>query len=141
MKKSTMELLQLLAKTSSFKEYEAQAEGAFIEKRPLSFYLERSLIEKGLEKKDVVHRSGLDRTYAYSIFSGKKKPSRDKILALCFAMEMSADETQGLLKATEYPQLYARIRRDSAILYALERGMTLLDVNELLYEMEESCLL
>lgn len=141
MKKSTVELLQLLAKTSSFKEYETKVEGEFIEKRPLSFYLDRLLIEKGMEKKDVIRRSGLERKYAYEIFRGAdKKFSRDKILALCFAMDLSADETQGLLKATEYPQLYARIRRDSAVLYALEHRMTLIDVNELLYEMGEDCL-
>lgn len=140
MKKSTMELLQLIAKTSSFEEYKAKAEGEFIEKRPLCSYLGQLLVEKDMEKKDVIRRSGLARTYAYDIFRGEKEPSRDKLLALCFAMDLSAEETQGLLKATEYPQLYARIRRDSAILYALEHGMTLFDVNELLYEMEEDCL-
>lgn len=140
MKKSTMELLQLIAKTSSFTEYEAKAEGEFIEKRPLSFYLNQLLLEKDMEKKDVIRRSDLERKYAYSIFEGKRCPSRDKLLALCFAMELSADETQGLLKVAQYPQLYPRIRRDSAVLYALGHRMTLRDVNELLFEMEEDCL-
>ena len=34
MKKSTMELLKLIEKTPTFKEYESQAEGEFIEKLP-----------------------------------------------------------------------------------------------------------
>ncbi len=141
MKKSTTELLRLIEKTSSFQEYRAQAEDAFIEVRPLSDHLERLLTERGLEKAEVIHRSGVERKYAYSIFTGKRKrPSRDKVLALCFAMDLSADETQQLLKSTGYPPLYAKVMRDSALLYALERRMPLIDVNELLYEMGEDCL-
>lgn len=141
MKKSTTELLRLIEKTSSFQEYRAQAKDAFIEVRPLSDHLERLLTERGLEKAEVIHRSGVERKYAYSIFTGKRKrPSRDKVLALCFAMDLSADETQQLLKSTGYPPLYAKVMRDSALLYALERRMPLIDVNELLYEMGEDCL-
>lgn len=140
MKKSTMELLRLIEKTSSFQEYKRAAEGEFIEDRPLSSYLDEILAEKGLEKKEVIRRSGLDRTYAYSIFTGKKNPSRDKVLALCLAMDLSADEAQRLLKTTGYPQLYARIERDSVLLYALDHQMPLMDVNGLLYEMGKPCL-
>ena len=141
MKKSTTELLRLIEKTSSFQEYRTQVKDAFIEVRPLSDHLERLLTERGLEKAEVIHRSGVERKYAYSIFTGKRKrPSRDKVLALCFAMDLSADETQQLLKSTGYPPLYAKVMRDSALLYALERRMPLVDVNELLYEMGEDCL-
>ncbi len=141
MKKSTTELLRLIEKTSSFQEYRTQVKDAFIEVRPLSDHLERLLTERGLEKAEVIHRSGVERKYAYSIFTGKRKrPSRDKVLALCFAMDLSADETQQLLKSTGYPPLYAKVMRDSALLYALERRMPLIDVNELLYEMGEDCL-
>ena len=67
--------------------------------------------------------------------SGRKRPSRDKVLALCFAMHLSFTEVQNLLKATGYPILYARIERDSAIIFSLQRNCALSDVNELLYEL------
>lgn len=134
MKKSTTELLKLIEKSSSFSAYAAQAADDFVEK-PLHIYLEDLLLKKGLKSSDVIHRCGLHRTYGYDIFSGRRQPSRDKLLAVCFAMELSLDETQTLLKHTGYPQLYARIPRDSAILYALDHRMSLMDTNELLFEM------
>lgn len=90
---------------------------------------------KQISKSDIIHRSGLERKYTYEILSGKKNPSRDKVLAICFAVPLSADETQQLLKSTGYPTLYARIERDSIILFALEHNLSLTDANELLYEM------
>lgn len=57
------------------------------------------------------------------------------MLAICFAMELSEEEVQRLLKYTGYPQLYARIERESIILFALQHQLKITDVNELLYEM------
>lgn len=141
MKKSTMELLKLIEKTPTFKEYESQAEGEFIEKLPLHVYLKRLLKAKDIEQKEVTRRSGMDRKYVHNIFSGaRKNPSRDKVLTLCLAMGLSADETQELLKCTGYPSLYPRIKRDSAIIYAMERRMSVKDTEELLDELGESSL-
>lgn len=39
------------------------------------------------------------------------------------------------LKATGYPILYARMERDSAIIFCLQRNCALSDANELLYEL------
>jgi len=50
-------------------------------------------------------------------------------------MHLSFTEVQNLLKATGYPILYARIERDSAIIFSLQRNCALSDVNELLYEL------
>ncbi len=82
-----------------------------------------------------IKRSGLDRTYAYQIFSGTKRPARDKVLALCFGLSLSLDEMQSLLKTTGYPILYAKNKRDSVIIFAVQRGYSIIEVNGLLYEM------
>ena len=55
---------------------------------------------------------------------------------MCFALKLSFEEVQNLLKATEYPILYARINRDSIIIFALQHNITLTDTNELLFSME-----
>lgn len=135
MQKSTDELLKLLKKSTNLSAYAAQNANNFIEPMPLHVYLTNLLTEKGLKKSEVIHRSGLDRGYGYDIFAGNKQPSRDKLLALCFSMQLSIDEVQRLLNTTGYPQLYARIERDSVILFALEHHISLTDVNELLFEM------
>lgn len=135
MKKSTMELLELLKKSSNISDFIEKTVDEFIEEKPLYQYLENLIEEKQLKKSDVIKRSGLDRGYAYDIFAGKKIPSRNKLLAICFAMELFEEEVQSLLKYTGYPQLYARIERESIILFGLQHHLSLMDVNELLYEM------
>lgn len=135
MKKTTGELLELLKKSSNASSYIENAADDLIQQIPLSEYLSEIMRSKQISRSEIIHRSGLERKYSYQILSGKKNPSRDKVLAICFAVPLSADETQQLLKSTGYPALYARIERDSIILFALEHSLSLADTNELLYEM------
>ena len=83
--KSTGELFTELKSDKNLGEYFQRNSDEFV--LPLNEYLEKLLAEKNLEKKEVVERSGLNREYAYHIFSGlKKNPSRPKILAICYDM-------------------------------------------------------
>lgn len=97
-------------------------------------YLKKVMEEKGLSRTTVISKSGLNDIYAYQIFSGKRKPSRDKLLCLCFGMELSVEEVQTFLRDCGYVPLYVKRRRDSIILFALLKKMSLLELNELLYE-------
>lgn len=99
----------------------------------LSEYLNMLLSEKELSRADVVRNSLLDRVYVYQIFSGKKTPSRDKLIALAFGLCLSDVETQKLLKLSGNRELYARDERDVLILFALQRKKTIFEVNELLF--------
>ena len=100
----------------------------------LPIHLELLLKQKGLTKADVVRGSELNRKYVYQIFSGEKTPSRNKLIALAFGLQLTAEETQTMLKLSGYRELYARDTRDTIILYALQRGKTILETNELLYK-------
>lgn len=100
----------------------------------LAGHLNMLLSEKGMKKADVVRRSLLDRTYVYKIFSGKKIPSRDKLLALAFGLGLSDEEANKMLRLSGNRELYARDGRDALILFALQRNMSVFEVNELLYE-------
>ena len=99
-------------------------------------YLEQWLAGKGLSRADVVRRSNLNKAYVYQIFSGKKYPSRDKVIALSFGLGLSAEEAQTLLKQAGYRELYPRDPRDALLLFALGKGMSILTANELLYDHE-----
>lgn len=134
MKKSTEELLSILKNTPSLDTYLSQ-ENENIVTTSLADYLKELCAIKNISPAQCIKCSGLDRTYAYQIFSGTKHPIRDKVLALCFGFSLSFEETQNLLKATGYPILYAKNRRDSAIIFALERNYSSIDANELLFEM------
>lgn len=97
MKKSTQELLDILKNTPAFSNYAEQEEAELIEVS-LSDYLNRLIQAKNQDLPSLIRKSGLDRTYCYQIFDGRKRPSRDKVLALCFAMDLSFMEVQQLLK-------------------------------------------
>jgi len=99
----------------------------------LSKHLKLLLSQKGISRADVVRGSLLDRAYVYQIFSGEKKPSRDKLIAIAFGLCLSDDETQKMLKLSGNRELYARDERDALILFSLQRKKTILETNELLF--------
>lgn len=98
----------------------------------LADHLAALLAEKNVSKAEVVRRSLLDRAYVYQIFSGDRRPSRDKLLALAFGLGLTEDETQKLMKLSGNRELYARDPRDAAILFALKNHKTIMETNELL---------
>ena len=100
-------------------------------------HLVKLLKGKGLKKSKVIEKSGLDSIYAYQIFSGLKNPSRDKVLQLAFGFKLSLDETSKLLKMSNVGELYPRNRRDSIIIFCINKGMSFQDSNELLYDLDE----
>lgn len=135
MKKSTDELLNILKHSPDLDSY-FKSEKENISSVSLSDYLNRLCAEKNVSPAECIKASGLHRNYAYQIFSGDKIPSRDKVLALCFGFGLSLEETQSLLKSTGYPILYAKNKRDSVIIFALQRNCSLADLDELLFEMK-----
>ena len=89
--------------------------------------------------------TGISRSYLYQLIPAKdtppktvkNNPDRKKLLAIALALKFSVDETQHLLKYADEPELYPRRKFDAVILYALERGLRLVDTNILLAD--EKC--
>ena len=98
----------------------------------LSEYLMTLLRQKKLKRADVIRDSHLEHAYVYQIFDGKKKPSRDKLIAIAFGLHLNAEETQRMLRLGGCSELYARIGRDAVILFAVSRGMSIGETDELL---------
>lgn len=78
--------------------------------------------------------------YAYQIFSGTKTPTRDKVLMLCIGFSLAVEETQRLLKITGYAQLYSKDERDNVILFGLTKKLSIIEINDILYEMNHNIL-
>lgn len=130
MKKTTDELLNILKSKRSYDDFLAQEidELCFAS---ISEYLEMLLAQRGLKKSDVIQRANMDKNYAYQIFNGNKtNPSRDKLIMLAFGMQLTLEETKKLLKISNVSDLYVRSPRDSAIIFCLQHGMSLIDTNE-----------
>ena len=139
MNKTTHELLHELKQRSSLQDFITENHDAFYS---LEFkeYLNELLCQKGLSKAEAISRAGLHQTYAYQIFSGKKNPSRNKVLALCFGMGLTIEETQRTVTLAGVGALYPKVQRDSVILFALEKGFSLITCNELLFDLQEEML-
>jgi transcriptional regulator with XRE-family HTH domain len=138
--KNTDELFVELREDNDIKNYLQRNRDEFV--RPLSEYLENLLAQKHLSKQAVIEKSGVQREYAYHIFSGlKKNPSRPKILALAIAMGLSLKEIQYLLRYARQSPLYPRNPWDSIIISAVEQKLDVVQTNELLSRFGESLLI
>lgn len=133
MVKTTDDMLSELKASDNYESFAANNKDVFI-KGSISAYLNSLLAEKGIPLKDAVKGSGIERVYAYHIFSGKKLPSRDKLLAIAIGMKLTFEETQALLKYSCSCPLYPENERDSVIIYALMNGYGIDKTSELLFE-------
>lgn len=135
MGKDTSEIVKELGLCSDFKTFYNENKEHMITDT-LSENLNRLILEKGLKKSRVIRQSELSEVYAYQIFSGLRVPERKKLLCLAIGMELNLCEVQNLLKCAGYPQLYVKLPFDSIVLYGVCKGLSVAEINELLYEYE-----
>ena len=97
-------------------------------------YISKLIKLKNLRKQDVFLAADVPEKYGYKLLSGEKHTKqRDVILRLCYASELTLEETQKALKLYRMPELYAKIPRDAMIMSAFnERPGSILDVNSFL---------
>jgi len=135
MRKNTTRLLNELKNAKSFVGFADKNADAFSDES-ISDYLQRLCFERNVELAQVIRRSGIDRTYGYQLFNGRRTPSRDKLIQLGFGFPLVLSELQMLLRTAGKSQLYPRIRRDAAIIYGLNNNYTVTQMQELLEEQE-----
>lgn len=135
--KSTDELMKILENSKNLQDY---VEDNFDDISNITFheYLNQCLEKQEMTKAEIIDRANIQTNYGYQIFDGSKTPSRDKVLALCFAMELTVDESNRLLKLSDHSILYPRIKRDSIIIFAIEKKKNFMEANLLLDEMGEA---
>lgn len=104
-------------------------------------YLNALLEERGLTAGAVILRCNLDRSYGYQMLNGTRRPTRDFLLLVSLALALGEAEAQRLLKLAGRQPLYARNRRDAALLYSLSHGLDLEAADELLGDLGEERLL
>lgn len=135
--KRTDELLKILHSSTDINTY-LKDNDAHITDLEFHDYLNRLLSEKNLTKSSVINDSNIQKNYGYQIFDGSKKPSRDKVLALALAMSLTLEETNRLLHLSNNGILYPKLKRDSIIIFAIEKNYKLIDLNIMLDEMSEA---
>lgn len=133
MQKDTSKIVEELGLCSDFKTFYNENKDYMVSGN-LASLLAQLLDTKGLKKSQVIKNAELSEVYGYQIFSGLRVPERKKLLCLAVGMQLNIAETQQLLKCAGYSQLYVKLPFDSIVLYGLCKALTVVQINELLYE-------
>lgn len=132
MTKTTTELLRELKRQScSLPDYLADHEEAFIVEDIKAFW-EQIIEEKNYSKSNIINKSDFSYCYFYDVINGRKMPTKDKVVRLALALKMTVEECQQALKISGRSALYPKIRRDSVLIYAIEKHLTIAQCNDLL---------
>ena len=127
---TTSSLITLLNNATAFSDA-VPADGQW---RDMVFheYLYRLMDQKGLTPRDMIARTGIERSYFYHILNGAKHPGRNVVLRVAFALEVSLADTNRLLRLSGNADLYPRIRRDAALIFCLQRKYSMTEANDFL---------
>lgn len=130
--KNTDTLKQELMSTNNLDRFLTENDASFRDV-PLQEAIQRIFDEKGMSKAQLAKQSGISEVYLHQLFSGRRFPSRSRLLCLCFGLGATVDEAQSLLQQARHAPLYSRDRRDAIIIFALSHHMTLFEVNDKLF--------
>lgn len=132
MRKSTAKLLEELQKTpGSLDDYLKDNADAFVQSDVHAFW--EGLIRKsGRSKSNIINKADISYCYFYDVISGRKRPSRDKVVRLILAMQLSVEDCQRALTVSGKSRLYPRVKRDSILIHAIEKHLSVFQLTELL---------
>lgn len=101
----------------------------------------RDLLERaGFSIPEWISAADISKSYGYQVLRGERIPGRDILLRTALTLSLELKETQRLLTVGGCGALYPKIRRDAAVIFALNQKMTLLETEELLASLPERSL-
>ena len=93
-----------------------------------------------VSKAELARRAGMSEVYLHQVFSGRRRPSRDRLLCICIGLEATLEESQQLLKQVGYAPISPKLKRDSSILHGLLHHTPLTEINDNLFNANEKTL-
>lgn len=132
--KTTEELEKVLGNThvNETSKYLTENAGDLLNSdRPFADYMKKKIKEKNMLQQDIFLKADIPDRYGYKLLSeDKRTKQRDVILRLCYAAELTLEETQKALKIYGMPELYARVPRDAVLMIIFNnRPGSIIDVN------------
>ena len=137
--KTTDDLSQELMSQPNLDQYITENEAYFAD-TDISAFLAGIYEKCGLSKAALARRSGMSEVYLHQVFSGRRKPSRDRLLCLCIGMSAKLEEANLLLKGMGYAPVYPRLKRDAIIGHGLLHRTPLAEINDKLFRENEKTL-
>ena len=142
MGKDTEDLQRDLFRGQAIEAFVRENEDRFVEPAPgpMMERMYQARKERSVTKAELARRAGMSDVYLHQVFSGKRKPSRDRVLCFCVGLDATVEETQKLLEQASLAQLYPRNRRDAIVLHGLAHGTALDAINDALFAAGEETL-
>ena len=139
-KKSTTELLRDLRKYKEFDSY-LKHDADYLRQTVFTEKLKELLKRDDRTRIEIAQEACISEIYLYQICTGKRVPSRERVLCLCLVLHPKLEEVQELLRSCGHAPLHPRDRRDAQIIHALLHNGTLYQTDDALIEMGEKSLL
>lgn len=137
--KDTNDLRQELMEAADLARFLAENQENF-ENGSVGDLLRQLFRKRKISKATLAKQSGMSEVYLHQVFAGRRNPSRNRLLCLCFGLTATLEETQELLKQCGLAQLYPKNKRDAILLYGIVNGMDLFAVNDKLFAENEETL-
>ena len=137
--KSTSELNRGLMSEADLDSYLVRNESSF-SSQDITGILEYLYQRTDLSKAALARQAGMSEVYLHQVFSGRRKPSRDRLLCLCISMKATMEETQEVLKRAACAPLYPKLRRDAIVTHGILHGLSLNEINDKLFVENEKTL-
>ena len=102
--------------------------------KDFSQYMHDIIMAKGLQQQDIFINADIPERYGYKLLSEQKRTrKRDVILRICYACNMTVEETNRALKLYGMSPLYPRNSRDALVtVFFNEHTGCIIDLSELL---------
>ena len=139
-KKNTDGLQQELMNSTDLSQFLSRNQEQFVDKS-VAELLNHLFEKKNISKAALAKQAGMSEIYLHQIFAGRRTPSRNRLLCLCYGLEASIDETQELLRLCGMAELYPKLKRDAIIYYGLRHKLDLFAINDKLFDENEDTLL
>ena len=136
--KTTKELLNEIKETSKIDDFINEHHSDFHHKS-FSEYLQELAKVRQVKVSQIVSKAN-QGDYVSKIFQGTRKTSRDILLAIAIAMQINLEETQLLLRLAKFHPLDTRDERDAIIIYGIHHQLSVIDVNEILFDLDKNLL-
>lgn len=117
-KKNTDGLQQELMDSTDLSQFLSRNQEQFVDKS-VAELLNHLFEKKNISKAVLAKQAGMSEIYLHQIFAGRRTPSRNRLLCLCYGLEASIEETQELLRLCGMAELYPKLKRDAIIYYGL----------------------
>ncbi|NLZ36506.1 MAG: hypothetical protein GX897_03395 [Clostridiales bacterium] len=85
-------------------------------------FFDNLLNETGQKKSEIIRKANLSRTYGYQLMEGRRRGKRDYYLLIALAMSLDLKTTQRMLSVTQCGALHPLIKRDAAVIFAINHG-------------------